>query len=172
MKEMYYSTIKFFQDTNNAKLLEKMYIEFDKFFDFYYPYMSYYLLSLGNIQQDILDELTQEDKELIKEGETNQTIRLLFNDFRLKKCQELYNDMEWNMQLWKYCFDTVHEREKEKKKEEEKNKKSSQSLYKKLTSPFSKPSHYIIFSLILITASIILIGFHYIYYDKKSTKPI
>ena len=37
MKDCYYSSIKFFQDTKNEKQLKKIIEEFEKFFDFYFP---------------------------------------------------------------------------------------------------------------------------------------
>ena len=94
-------------------------------------------------------------------------MNLLFKDFRLKKAQEIYDNMDWNMTIWKHCFDTVKEREK-RIEEEKKNKKgNNKGFFKKLiTNPLSNTQHAIatfLFAFITLTT----IGLYAMYFTDK-----
>ena len=132
MKDTFYSSIKFYQDKlrekekeNNEKVSksQKDYNsfldEYDKFMDFYENYSFYMNLQVTNIDKEILDKLDKNDMITVKKIKKNETMNLLFKDFRLKKAQEIYDNMDWNMTLWKYCFEVVNEREKKTKRGEE-----------------------------------------------------
>ena len=128
MKDTFSSSIKFFQgklkekkkEKNNINKSEKDYKEFledyDKFYDFYNEYSFYINLTVVNLDKEILDKLDDNDRDTIKQIKKNETMNLLFKDFRLKKAQEIYDNMDWNMTIWKFCFDTVNEREKKIKR--------------------------------------------------------
>lgn len=165
MKDTYYSSIKFYQDTKNEKELLKLIKEFEKFFDFYLPYDFLFELRASNIPQRILDELSEKDKEIIQSCKINETYRLLFNDFRLKECERLYDDYEWNMSIWKFCFDTVFEREK-KEKEKRKKAEGKDKKWNNVLNVNSKV--YIIMSVLLFFLSLTFVGFHVMYYSKDN----
>lgn len=170
MKECYYSSIKFFQDTKKEKELLKIIKEFEKFFDFYFPYTYHYNLRLGNISERTLSKLTENEKELIEKAKTNETMKLLFDDFRLKKCEEYYGNYEWNMTIWKYCFDTVNEREKKIKEEKEKREAElrKENRWKMLKKPFQSTTQIAVFSMVFLFVSLLIIGWHVMYYQKDN----
>ena len=97
-------------------------------------------------------------------------MKLLFNDFRLKKCEEYYGNCEWNMTIWKYCFDTVNEREKKKRAEKEKKEKEARKAerWKMIKNPFQNTTQVAIFSMLLLTLSLLAIGYHVMYYWKDN----
>lgn len=170
MKDCYYSSIKFFQDTKNEKQLKKIIEEFEKFFDFYFPYTFFYKLTLSNISERTLSHLSEEEKSSIEKAKINETMKLLFNDFRLKKCEEYYGNCEWNMTIWKYCFDTVNEREKKKRAEKEKKEKEARKAerWKMIKNPFQNTTQVAVFSMLLLTLSLLAIGYHVMYYWKDN----
>ena len=180
MKDTFSSSIKFFQgkikekkdknkiinksDKDFANFLE----EYDKFYDFYYQYSFFINLQVTNLDKEILEKLDENDKETIKKIKKNETMNLLFKDFRLKKAQELYDNMDWNMTIWKYCFDTVNQREKKLKEEQrKKNKENRFSNFKKLiTNPLSNTQHAIATFLFAII-TLLTIGLYAMYFTDK-----
>ena len=180
MKDTFSSSIKFFQgklkekkkEKNNINKSEKDYKEFledyDKFYDFYNEYSFYINLTVLNLDKEILDKLDDNDRDTIKQIKKNETMNLLFKDFRLKKAQEIYDNMDWNMTIWKFCFDTVNEREKKLKEEQrEKNKDNKLTSLKKLISnPLSNTQHAIATFLFAII-TLLTIGLYAMYFNDK-----
>jgi hypothetical protein len=180
MKDTFSSSIKFFQgklkekkkEKNNINKSEKDYKEFledyDKFYDFYNEYSFYINLTLLNLDKEILDKLDDNDKDTIKQIKKNETMNLLFKDFRLKKAQEIYDNMDWNMTIWKFCFDTVSEREKKLKEEQRKKNKDNKltSLKKLISNPLSNTQHAIATFLFAII-TLLTIGLYAMYFNDK-----
>ena len=180
MKDTFSSSIKFFQgkikekkDKNkninkSEKDFENFLDEYDKFYDFYYQYSFFINLQVTNLDKEILEKLDENDKETIKKIKKNETMNLLFKDFRLKKAQELYDNMDWNMTIWKYCFDTVNQREKKLKEEQrKKNKENRFNNFKKLiTNPLSNTQHAIATFLFAII-TLLTIGLYAMYFTDK-----
>jgi len=180
MKDTFSSSIKFFQgkikekkDKNkiinkSEKDFDNFLDEYDKFYDFYYQYSFFINLQVTNLDKEILEKLDENDKETIKKIKKNETMNLLFKDFRLKKAQELYDNMDWNMTIWKYCFDTVNQREKKLKEEQrKKNKENKFSNFKKLiTNPLSNAQHAIATFLFAII-TLLTIGLYAMYFTDK-----
>jgi len=180
MKDTFSSSIKFFQgklkekkkEKNNINKSEKDYKEFledyDKFYDFYNEYSFYINLTVVNLDKEILDKLDDNDRETIKQIKKNETMNLLFKDFRLKKAQEIYDNMDWNMTIWKFCFDTVSEREKKLKEEQRKKNKDNKltSLKKLISNPLSNTQHAIATFLFAII-TLLTIGLYAMYFNDK-----
>ena len=181
MKDTFCSSIKFYQDKLKEKEKEKnekmsksqkdylLFLgEYDKFFDFYNEFSFYMNLQVTNIDKDLLDKLEKSDKETIKKIKKNETMNLLFKDFRLKKAQEIYDNMDWNMTIWKYCFDIVNEREKKLKEERRlRNKENEATFIKKLMQgPLSNSQHAIATFLFAII-TLLTIGLYAMYFSDK-----
>ena len=180
MKDTFSSSIKFFQgklkekkkEKNNINKSEKDYKEFledyDKFYDFYNEYSFYINLTVLNLDKEILDKLDDNDRDTIKQIKKNETMNLLFKDFRLKKAQEIYDNMDWNMTIWKFCFDTVNEREKKLKEEQRKKNKDNKltSLKKLISNPLSNTQHAIATFLFAII-TLLTIGLYAMYFNDK-----
>ena len=180
MKDTFSSSIKFFQgklkekkkEKNNINKSEKDYKEFledyDKFYDFYNEYSFYINLTVVNLDKEILDKLDDNDRDTIKQIKKNETMNLLFKDFRLKKAQEIYDNMDWNMTIWKFCFDTVSEREKKLKEEQRKKDKDNKltSLKKLISNPLSNTQHAIATFLFAII-TLLTIGLYAMYFNDK-----
>ena len=180
MKDTFSSSIKFFQgklkekrkEQNNIKKSENDYEEFlneyDKFYDFYNEYSFYMNLQVINLDKDILNKLDKNDKETIKKIKKNETMNLLFKDFRLKKAQELYDNMDWNMTMWKFCFDTVNKREKKLQEEQRKKGKENKMAYikKLVTNPLSNTQHAIA-TFLFAFITLLTIGLYAMYFSDK-----
>ena len=180
MKDTFSSSIKFFQgklkekrqEQNSIKQSEKDYLnfldEYDKFYDFYNEYSFYINLQVTNLDKEILEKLDENDKVTIKQIKKNETMNLLFKDFRLKKAQELYDNMDWNMTMWKFCFDTVNKREKKLQEEQKKKEKENRFNYIKkiVTNPLSNTQHaFATFLFAFIT--LLTIGLYAMYFSDK-----
>ena len=180
MKDTFSSSIKFFQgklkekkkEKNNINKSEKDYKgfleDYDKFYDFYNEYSFYINLTVVNLDKEILDKLDDNDRDTIKQIKKNETMNLLFKDFRLKKAQEIYDNMDWNMTIWKFCFDTVNEREKKLKEEQRKKNKDNKltSLKKLISNPLSNTQHAIATFLFAII-TLLTIGLYAMYFNDK-----
>ena len=181
MKDTFNTSIKFYQDKlrenekdKNEKISksQKDYLsfldEYDKFFDFYNEFSFYMNLQVTNIDKEILDKLDKSDKDLIKKIKKDETANLLFKDFRLKRAQEIYDNMDWNMSMWKFCFDIVNEREKKLKEERRlKNKENEATFIKKLMQgPLSNTQHAIATFLFAII-TLLTIGLYAMYFNDK-----
>ena len=172
MVETYFSSVKFFQDTKNEKELKRIMDEYDKFFFFFFPYNFYYNLNLTKLKENVLNLFPDEDKQTINLCINDPTMHLLFNDFRLKKCQDLYDDMDWNITFWKFCFKTVNEREK-KEREERKKREPKKSFFdwKILKQPFSN-LQYGLFTIIFVMISLLILGLHVMYFKDDNNAQI
>ena len=180
MKDTFISSIKFYQDKlkENEKQKNEMSIsqkdynmfldEYDKFFDFYNEYSFYINLQVTNIDKEILDKLDKNDKDTIKKIKKDETMNLLFKDFRLKKAQDIYDNMDWNMTMWKFCFDIVNERE-EKLKEEKRlrDKENEVAFIKKLINGPLSGTQQAIATFLFALITLLTIGLYAIYSNDK-----
>jgi hypothetical protein len=180
MRDTFTSSIKFYQDKIKEKEKEKaemtksqkdykMFLdEYDKFFDFYNEFSFYMNLQVTNIDKDLLDKLDKNDRDTIKKIKKDEKMNLLFKDFRLKKAQEIYDNMDWNMTMWKYCFDVVNEREKKLKEERRlRNKENEVTFIKKLMNgPLSNSQHAIV-TFFFAIVTLLTIGLYAMYFTDK-----
>ena len=180
MKDTFNSSIKFYQDKLKEKEKKKVEMsksqkdynnfldEYDKFFDFYNEFSFYMNLQVTNIDKDILDKLDKSDKDTIKRIKKDETMNLLFKDFRLKKAQDIYDNMDWNMTMWKFCFDVVNEREKKLEEERRlRNKENEATFIKKLMNgPLSNTQHAIA-TFLFVIITLLTIGLYAMYFNDK-----
>ena len=182
MKDTFKSSIKFYQDklrekeknekndkiSKSQKDYNSFLNEYDKFYDFYNEFSFYMNLQVTNIDKEILNKLDKSDKDTIKRIKKEETMNLLFKDFRLKKAQEIYDNMDWNMTMWKYCFEVVNEREKKLKEERRlRNKENEANFIKKLMNgPLSNTQHAVATFLFAII-TLLTIGLYAMYFSDK-----
>ena len=180
MKDTFSSSIKFFQGKLKEKRNEKSSIkksekdfeefldEYDKFYDFYNEFSFFMNLQVLNLDKEILDKLDENDKNTIKKIKKNETMNLLFKDFRLKKAQEIYDNMDWNMTIWKYCFDIVNQREKKLKEEQKKKERENRMQYikKLIRNPLSNSQHAVA-TFLFAFITLLTIGLYAMYFSDK-----
>jgi len=180
MKDTFSSSIKFFQGKLKEKRNEKSSIkksekdfeefldEYDKFYDFYNEFSFFINLQVLNLDKEILDKLDENDKITIKKIKKNETMNLLFKDFRLKKAQEIYDNMDWNMTIWKYCFDIVNQREKKLKEEQKKKERENRMQYikKLIRNPLSNTQHAVA-TFLFAFITLLTIGLYAMYFSDK-----
>ena len=174
MRTTFFSTVKFYQEKligaedKSFNDFENFLVDYDKFFDFYGEYCFYMNLQILNLDKDTLLKLDDNDKDTIKKMKKNETMNILFKDFRLKKAQEIYDDMDWNMTIWKHCFEIVNEREKKLKEERRLKQKENEPsfLTKILKNPLSNTQHAII-SFLFIFITLLTIGIYAMYFTDK-----
>ena len=183
MRDTFISSIKFYQDKLREKEKEKdkndkiskeqkdynLFLqEYDKFYDFYNEYSFYMNLQVTNIDKELLEKLDKNDIEKKKKKKKNEAMNLLFKDFRLKKAQEIYDNMDWNMTLWKYCFDIVNEREKQLKEERRlKEKENEQTFIKKIMNGSFSNKQHAIATFLFAFITLLTIGLYAMYFSDK-----
>jgi hypothetical protein len=62
MKNKYNFAIKFFTETKNEEQLELSYKEIEKFMSTFAKFKFYFIFSLNNIDDYVMEELTEEEK--------------------------------------------------------------------------------------------------------------
>ena len=181
MRDTFISSIKFYQDKLREKEKDKndkiskeqkdynLFLqEYDKFYDFYNEYSFYMNLQVTNIDKELLEKLDKNDIDTIKKIKKNEAMNLLFKDFRLKKAQEIYDNMDWNMTLWKYCFDIVNEREKQLKEERRlKEKENEQTFIKKIMNGSFSNKQHAIATFLFAFITLLTIGLYAMYFSDK-----
>ena len=175
MRTTFFSTVKFYQEKligveeKNFKEFEEFLVDYDKFFDFYGEYCFYMNLQIFNLDKDTLAKLDDNDRVTIKKMKTNETMNILFKDFRLKKAQEIYDDMDWNMTIWKHCFGIVNEREKKLKEERRLKQKENEPpfLKKLIQNPLSNTQHAI-FTFMFVFVTLLSIGLYAMYFSDNT----
>ena len=125
-------------------------------------------LQVLNLDKEIMDKLDENDKNTIKKIKKNETMNLLFKDFRLKKAQEIYDNMDWNMTIWKYCFDIVNQREKKLKEEQKKKERENRMQYikKLIRNPLSNTQHAVA-TFLFAFITLLTIGLYAMYFSDK-----
>ena len=117
MKKQYKQIIKYFSETNNPKLMDVTYDEYEKFMDSFEKFKFYYNFEFDNIDPKAFNNLTDEEKNMINDESKNE--------FYIKRlmhlCENLYSHGYYNLDVFQYSLETVLEEEvKETKKEEKK----------------------------------------------------
>ena len=86
--------------------------EYQNFLTNYNEYDFYYNYHINTITKDDFNMLTfneQKDVELIR---SDSNLKDLFDEFRFKKCDNIYMNMKFNSKLWDKCYETVLEQQK------------------------------------------------------------
>ena len=115
MKEIndtYKSTLKKYFKMKNIIEYNKGLNEYQNFLTNYNEYDFYYNYHINTITKDDFNMLTfneQKDVELIR---SDSNLKDLFDEFRFKKCDNIYMNMKFNSKLWEKCYETVLEQQK------------------------------------------------------------
>ena len=152
MKKQYKQIIKYFSETNNPKLMDVTYDEYEKFMDSFEKFKFYYNFEFDNIDPKAFNNLTDEEKNMINDESKNE--------FYIKRlmhlCENLYSHGYYNLDVFQYSLETVLEEEvKETKKEEKKeNVNKSDSFLMNISK--GKVGFYMTIGFIILT--IVAIG--------------
>ena len=109
IKEIYFYSIKHILKKKDHKLLEKKISEYDNFLDKFYIYDEYYNFDVNNITIDVYRKLNtqqQVDIELLKHS---KTLRDLLNELKYKKCEEIFDSLEINGNMYMQAYKNVIE---------------------------------------------------------------
>ena len=109
IKEIYFYSIKHILKKKDHKLLEKKISEYDNFLDKFYIYDEYYNFDVNNITIDVYRKLNtqqQVDIELLKHS---KTLRDLLNELKYKKCEEIFDSLEINENMYMQAYKNVME---------------------------------------------------------------
>ena len=109
IKEIYFYSIKHILKKKDHKLFEKKISEYDNFLDKFYIYEEYYNFDVNNITIDVYRKLNtqqQVDIELLKH---NKTLRDLLNELKYKKCEEIFDNLQINENMYLQAFKNVME---------------------------------------------------------------
>lgn len=112
MEESYYFRLRYYKKTNNITEYSKVITEFEAFLDDFIHYKQFYNLNITKIpkwQYDLLSNSEKEDLSLI---ESSPQLQGLLNDFKYKKCDEIYMNMKFNPTLLEKCFNIISDKEK------------------------------------------------------------
>ena len=112
MKETYYFTLKHYVKEKNKHEYLKGIKEFDKFLDGYYEYEFYFRCNPLTIADEIANKLKKEEREFLAEIQESPNLINLFNDFKFKKCDDLFMNFKFNSTLFDQCKETILDREK------------------------------------------------------------
>ena len=140
IKETYYYNLKHYLKKKDMDNYTKGINEFDKYLDDFYEYDYYYNIEISKLPKEIYAQFTKNEvlqAELIK---SSPTLNALFNEFKYKKCDEIFMNMSINQSIFDKCKDTVIEREKmlTDLDKDYLNLKARESKYKRLSWNSSK----------------------------------
>ena len=115
MKEIndtYKSTLKKYFKMKNIIEYNKGLNEYQTFLTNYNEYDFYYNYNINTITKEDFNMLSfneQKDVQLIR---SDSNLKELFDEFRFKKCDNIYMSMKFNSKLWDKCYETVLEQQK------------------------------------------------------------
>ena len=93
IKETYYYNLKHYLKKKDMDNYTKGINEFDKYLDDFYEYDYYYNIEISKLPKEIYAQFTKNEvlqAELIK---SSPTLNDLFNEFKYKKCDEIFMKM-------------------------------------------------------------------------------
>lgn len=140
IKETYYYNLKHYLKKKDMEQYTKGINEFDKYLDDFYEYDYYYNIEISKLPSEIISKFTKSEvlqAELIK---SSPTLNALFNEFKFKKCDDIFMNMSINQSIFDKCKDTVIEREKmlTDLDKDYLNLKARESRYKKIFEQVTK----------------------------------
>jgi len=115
MKSKYHLALKFFTETKNEEQLKLCHKEIEPFFDKYNEFRLFIELDLRNLDPKLEAQLDHEEKELIK----LKDFMIIFNDYRLRNCEDVFSNYNYNFDLFKYALEKIFEEERKMKEEKE-----------------------------------------------------
>lgn len=112
IKETYFYTMRHILKNNDLEKFKKALKEFDNFLDGFYDFEYYYKYDITNLDSDIykqLNKLEKNDIELIK---TKLIFKPIFDEIKLRKCEEIFMNLQLNQQIYEKAYQTVFEKQR------------------------------------------------------------
>ena len=112
IKETYFYTMRHILKNNDLEKFKKALKEFDNFSDGFYDFEYYYKYDITNLDSDIykqLNKLEKNDIELIK---TKLIFKPIFDEIKLRKCEEIFMNLQLNQQIYEKAYQTVFEKQR------------------------------------------------------------
>ena len=108
MKSKYHFALKFFTETKNHEQLDLLYKEIEGFLDNLSQFKFFIELNLQNLDPKLEAQLTHEEREQMKE----EDFLIIFNDYRLRSCENTFSNFNYNFELFKYALEKIFDEEK------------------------------------------------------------
>lgn len=136
MKSKYHFALKFFNETKKFDQLDLLYKEVEAFLDNMSEFIFFIKLDLTdfNPKSNVSNENQVENPNLIQNNVKqnfgipdeyiplldNPDFVLIFNDYRLRRSEDIFSNYQYNFELFKYALEKVFGEERQKKEEEAK----------------------------------------------------
>jgi len=178
MKHYYKIAIKFFIETNNSVQLAFAYKEIENYLKHFNQYEWYYNFNPEKVQPAIYDLLSEEQRYfyLLKFKITRENLRKyeiikLINNYKFRKCEEIFSSRNYNNDLFTFSIDKVLESQKKEKEELESQSQKIRNELKSLSNDKTerniiKNNISLYLSGFLLLFSMALIGLHYFIYSS------
>jgi hypothetical protein len=125
VKKKYADCMEFFRDTDDNKQVLLTVNEFNKFSKTsYQKMMKYYKFNPSNLEPQLLEALSEETRELLKDENIVHEI----NNLKVKEALMLFGEGFINFELFKYATELIFKEEKKRKKALEKKQKDMAGL--------------------------------------------
>lgn len=111
MKQSYNTALRHYSRTENTIELSKGLREYEDFLDAFLRYKFFYELDVSRLGIDyrLLNHNEVVQLEQIKQSES---LKSLFYDFKYKKCDDIYLEINLNQRIWEKSYNIVDERDK------------------------------------------------------------
>jgi hypothetical protein len=172
MKSKYNLAVKFFTESKNEEQLQLTYNEFEKFMTTYNKFKYYLNFSLQEVSDDVLNELTDEEKyyynfNICRSLIDDVTYIRLIDEFKFKLCEDIFGSGDFNFELFQYALEKIFAEERKLEEEEEKRLEESRpriSFYESV----KNSSYFKYLSGAIVVASIGTMGIHYYLYSSSA----
>ena len=112
MRENYYFALKYFKKNNEKEKFEKGLKEYDDFLDDFFIFEYYYKLDILNLDKEIKKKLEKEELLSIEIIRANNIFLQLFEDFKFRKCDDIFMKLNLNPHIYEKSYNTILERER------------------------------------------------------------
>lgn len=131
MKSKYHFALKFFTETKKFDQLDLLYKEVEAFLDNMNEFIFFVKLDLLNFDPKAEANMTSTSYNQISNLDyiipseylpllENENFNLIFNDYRLRRSDDIFSNYQYNFELFKYALEKVFGEEREKKEAEAK----------------------------------------------------
>ena len=108
IKKKYILAFKFFSETKNNAQLNLTYKEYEYFYDVYHRFKFFFKFNPSLINETILKYLNSNEKKILYDLNS----RNLINKNKMKICEYIFMNANYNKELYKYAVDKILEEEK------------------------------------------------------------
>ena len=108
IKKKYILAFKFFSETKNNAQLNLTYKEYEYFYDVYHRFKFFFKFNQSLINETILKYLNSNEKKILYDLNS----RNLINKNKMKICEYIFMNANYNKELYKYAVDKILEEEK------------------------------------------------------------